>query len=143
MSTRQKRRLPSSSCHVFGADPYLHPELGEFDGFKLATSHRSLYSAIFHAHPRWIGERRFLRDATRALGLGDEIGSLEPGKRADLILLDSNSPHLTPLYDPCSHLVYAAGRGDVSTVMIDGRLVMRDRQLLTVDEGRTIEDVRE
>ncbi|MCP3997338.1 MAG: S-adenosylhomocysteine deaminase, partial [bacterium] len=64
-------------------------------------------------------------------------------KRADLILLDSNSPHLTPLYDPCSHLVYAAGRGDVSTVMIHGRLVMRDRQLLTVDEGRTIEDVRE
>ncbi|MCP3997599.1 MAG: amidohydrolase family protein, partial [bacterium] len=83
------------------------------------------------------------RDAARALGLGGEIGSLEPGKRADLILLDSGRPHLTPLYDVYSHLVYAAGRADVSTVMIHGRIVMRDRELLSVDEGRAIEDVRE
>lgn len=79
----------------------------------------------------------------RALGLDDEIGSLEPGKRADLILLDLDRPHLTPLYDVYSHLVYAAGRADVSTVMVHGRIVMRDRELLTVDETRAIEGVRE
>ena len=83
------------------------------------------------------------RDAASALGLGDEIGTLEPGKRADLILIDADRTHLTPLYDVYSHLIYAAGRADVETVMIHGRVVMRDRELLSVDEGRAIEDVRE
>ncbi len=100
-----------------------------------------------HRDPSLLCAREVLhwatRDAARALSLGDEIGSLEPGKRADLILIDADRPHLTPLYDPYSHLVYATGRGDVSTVMIHGRVVLRDRELLTVDEGRAIEDVRE
>ncbi len=74
-------------------------------------------------------------DAAQALGLGDKIGSVRPGKEADLILIDLNRPHLTPRYDIYSHLVYAVGRDDVSTVLIQGRPVMRNHQLLTVDEA--------
>lgn len=76
------------------------------------------------------------RDAGRALG--QPVGSLEPGKRADLIVIDRARPHLTPLYDVYSHLVYAVGRGDVRTVLIHGRVVMRDRRLLTVDEDDAV-----
>ncbi|MBN2124259.1 MAG: amidohydrolase [Deltaproteobacteria bacterium] len=72
-------------------------------------------------------------DGARALGLGAVTGSLTEGKRADLILVDTRKPHLTPLYDPYSHLVYAARGSDVSHAFINGRLVMEDRRLLTLD----------
>jgi 5-methylthioadenosine/S-adenosylhomocysteine deaminase len=81
-------------------------------------------------------------DAARALGLGDRVGSLEVGKRADIIIIDLNRPHLVPLYDVYSHLVYAVGRDDVSTVLINGQVVMRNRQLLTTDEQATMAEVR-
>ena len=51
-------------------------------------------------------------EGARALGLADRIGSLEPGKEADLIVIDTRQPHLTPLYHPASHLVYSARGGD-------------------------------
>ncbi len=79
----------------------------------------------------------------RALGLGDLIGSLEVGKRADLILLDLDRLHLTPSYDIYSHLVYAADKADVRTVFINGRMVMRDGVLLTLDEEAVKARVRE
>ncbi len=82
-------------------------------------------------------------EAARALGLGDRIGSLEIGKRADIILVDLDHPHLVPLHDPYSLMVYAVGREDVSTVLIDGRVVVRDRCLLTLDLTRTIGSVRD
>ena len=69
-----------------------------------------------------------------ALNLEDKIGSLEAGKRADVILVDFDQPHLTPLYDVYSHLVYAVNEADVRTVLINGQIVMRDRELLTLDE---------
>ena len=72
----------------------------------------------------------------------DEIGSLEPGKRADLIVLNLDRPHLTPMFDVYSHLVYAAGRDDVETVVIHGRTVMRDRTLTTLDEAGVMAEVR-
>lgn len=68
-----------------------------------------------------------------ALGLEREIGSLEPGKKADIIMIDTRQPHLTPMYNPCSHVVYAARGQDVRHVIIDGRMVMEDRRLLTMD----------
>lgn len=73
--------------------------------------------------------------SARALNLADKIGSLETGKRADIILVDFNQPHLTPLYNIYSHLVYSAHMADVQTVLINGRLVMHNRQLLTLDEA--------
>jgi 5-methylthioadenosine/S-adenosylhomocysteine deaminase len=71
----------------------------------------------------------------RALNLGEVTGSLMPGKDADLIIIELNQPHLTPLYDPYSHLVYAAGAADVQQVMVQGRWLMRHRRLLTLDWG--------
>lgn len=78
-----------------------------------------------------------------ALGLSQVLGSLEPGKKADLIVIDLNQPHLTPMYEPCSHLVYAARGADVRDVIIDGRIVLRERQLLAVDEQEVMIKVRE
>ena len=69
----------------------------------------------------------------RALGLADRIGSLEPGKRADIVLVDATGAHMTPLHDPYAALVYAAHAGDVRTVVVDGRIVVEDRRLLTAD----------
>ncbi|HSO67374.1 MAG TPA: amidohydrolase, partial [Desulfatirhabdiaceae bacterium] len=72
-------------------------------------------------------------EGARALGLSDRIGSIETGKKADLIIVDMNKPHLTPMYNPYSHLVYAANGADVSHSLINGKLVMENRRLLTMD----------
>ncbi|HSB11946.1 MAG TPA: 5'-deoxyadenosine deaminase [Blastocatellia bacterium] len=81
--------------------------------------------------------RTMLRMATiggaRALGLDSEIGSIELGKRADLVLLNLQELHTTPHPDPISTIVYAAEASDVETVIIDGRVVMRGRELTTMD----------
>ncbi len=69
----------------------------------------------------------------RALGMEDRFGSLEPGKRADLIVVGLGAPRLHPLYDEVSQLVYAAKGADVRHSVIEGRVVMRDRKLLTLD----------
>ena len=70
----------------------------------------------------------------RVLGAENEIGGLEPGKKADLIVLDLNQPHLTPLYNIPSHLVYAARGADVVHSVINGKVVMQGRELKTIDE---------
>jgi 5-methylthioadenosine/S-adenosylhomocysteine deaminase len=70
----------------------------------------------------------------RAIHLDKEIGSLEAGKRADLIIVGLNGSHQTPLYNVYSHMVYATKASDVETVMINGRLVMQNRRVLTIDE---------
>ncbi len=82
-------------------------------------------------------------EAAEALGIGDRFGSIESGKFADLILIDLRSTHLVPMYDVFSHLVYAVGREDISTVIIHGRVVMRERELLTIDEAETVAHTRE
>jgi len=68
------------------------------------------------------------------LGAQSQLGSLEPGKKADMIVLDMDQPHLTPVYNPISHLVYAARGSDVIHSVINGQVVMRDRCLTTLDE---------
>jgi 5-methylthioadenosine/S-adenosylhomocysteine deaminase len=76
------------------------------------------------------------------LGAEAEIGSIAVGKKADLIMLDMDQPHLTPVYNPVSHLVYAAGGGDVLHSIINGQVVMRDRQLTTLDETAIITEMQ-
>jgi 5-methylthioadenosine/S-adenosylhomocysteine deaminase len=82
--------------------------------------------------------RQVLRMATirgaQALGLGDRIGSLEVGKQADLIMIDAARPHLAPRHDPVALLVYSAQAADVCTVLVNGRFLLEDRQLKTLDE---------
>jgi 5-methylthioadenosine/S-adenosylhomocysteine deaminase len=79
----------------------------------------------------------------RVLGLEKEIGSLEVGKKADIIILDLNRPHLQPVYNIVSQLVYSAVGADVRDVIIDGKLVMHDRQLLTLDEETILQKAQE
>jgi 5-methylthioadenosine/S-adenosylhomocysteine deaminase len=73
------------------------------------------------------------REGARVLGLGGVTGALAPGLAADLIVVALDRPHLTPLYDPCSHLVYAARSADVRHVMVAGRWLLSDRRLTTLD----------
>ena len=87
--------------------------------------------------PTLISAESAIRMATiegaRALGMEREIGSIELGKQADLILIDTRQPHLTPMHHPASTVVYAAGGADVATVLVAGRPLVRDRRLLTVE----------
>jgi len=79
----------------------------------------------------------------RVLGMEKEIGSLEVGKKADVIILDLNKPHLQPVYNIVSHLVYSATGADVRDVIIDGKVIMENRKLLTLDEGEILERMGE
>ncbi|HEX4931553.1 MAG TPA: amidohydrolase family protein [Gemmatimonadaceae bacterium] len=77
-------------------------------------------------------------DAAKALGLEKEVGSLEAGKKGDVILLDWSRPHLVPRNMPLYRVAYFANGNDVSTVLVNGRILMRDRRVLTVDEATVI-----
>jgi 5-methylthioadenosine/S-adenosylhomocysteine deaminase len=92
--------------------------------------------------PEVLPARRVLRMATidgaRALGLDAEIGSLEVGKRADVAVVSLSGLHTSPESEIVSSLVYAAEASDVRSVVIDGRVVMQDRVLLTIDERQTV-----
>jgi len=100
---------------------------------------------VFGGDPTALPARQVVRMATiegaRAIGLGDVTGSLEPGKLADLIVLDTAQPHLTPMYRPASHLVYAVRGRDVSHVWVGGRQVVADGNLLTVDLAALMQSV--
>ncbi len=93
---------------------------------------------VFSGDPKVVSAEDVFEMATirgaRALHLDREIGSLETGKRADIVLVDLDSIHQTPLYNVFSNLVYATKTSDVSTVVINGKIVMRDRRLLTLNE---------
>jgi 5-methylthioadenosine/S-adenosylhomocysteine deaminase len=77
-------------------------------------------------------------NGARALGLEREIGSIEPGKSADLVALDLRDAHTRPLYHPVSQLVYAAGRHQVRQVWIQGRQVIRDGAPTSLDPAAVI-----
>lgn len=82
-------------------------------------------------------------EGAKTLGMEHSIGSIEEGKSADIIIIDTKKPHLTPLYNHYSQLVYSASGADVSTSIINGRIVMENKQLLTIDLPDVMERVRE
>lgn len=82
-------------------------------------------------------------NGARAVGWQDRIGSLEPGKRADFVVFDLDRPHLTPAPNPLSALVCAGTGKDVHMVVIDGKVVVQDGQVLTLDQGRILAEARE
>jgi len=92
---------------------------------------------VFRMDPIVMDAKTVLKMATvggaGALNLADRIGSVETGKCADIILVDTRKPHLTPLYNCYSHLVYAANGADVSTVIINGKVVLKERRFLDLD----------
>lgn len=93
----------------------------------------------YNMDPTVMGAETVVNAATiggaTVLGAEKDIGSLEPGKKADLIVIDLNQPHLTPLYNPASHLVYAARGSDVIHSVINGKIVMQNRRLTMLDEA--------
>ncbi|MGA3092298.1 MAG: amidohydrolase [Terriglobales bacterium] len=82
-------------------------------------------------------------EGARALHMEKQIGSLEPGKKADLVLISLDEPNAVPMYDVYAQIAYSLKASDVETVMIGGRLVLRDHQLLTVDEPAALAKARE
>ncbi|HIE24323.1 MAG TPA: amidohydrolase [Candidatus Korarchaeota archaeon] len=101
---------------------------------------------LVERNPRAITAWDVLRMATingaRALGLEKEIGSIEVGKKADIVLIRARVPHLTPLHNIPSLLVYSANGGDVDTVIVDGRVLMRERKVMTLDEFQIIKKLQ-
>ncbi|MFZ5569548.1 MAG: amidohydrolase family protein [Thermodesulfobacteriota bacterium] len=97
--------------------------------------------------PTLLSAREVLTMATsggaEAIGLNREIGSLEVGKQADLIVIDTQKPHLVPMYHPVSHLVYAARGSDVRDVFVAGKPLVRNRSLLTIDSADLFRRVSE
>ena len=79
----------------------------------------------------------------RVLGLDRDIGTIEVGKKADIIVVDLKSPHMVPLYHPMSTLVYSASGGDVKDVIVDGRILMKDRVMTHMDREEIMAKVRE
>ncbi|MGH9823070.1 MAG: amidohydrolase family protein, partial [Blastocatellia bacterium] len=92
------------------------------------------------ALPASVALRMATIEGARALGLDSEIGSIEPGKRADLQIVSLNDAHTIPHPDIVSAIVYSANPADVSTVIIDGKLVMRDRNILSFNEDEVLTD---
>lgn len=108
------------------------------------------FTALIHKQHRWdpkiVPAQTVFDFATingaKALGLENEIGSLEIGKSADVVLVDLNTAHLTPCHDPISQLVYAANGSDVTTTIVNGDLLYHENHVLTVNEQEVINEAR-
>lgn len=120
--------------------PASNNSLDMFESMKIAT----LLQKITYEDPTALPARKVLRmatlDAAKALGLERLVGSIEAGKRADLILVDFKKPHLTPVHDLHANLVYSARGSDVDTVIVDGKILMENREVKTLDEGEVIQE---
>jgi len=117
-------------------------DMDMFEAMRVA----SLLHKLQTADPRALGAATALEMATmggaRALGMDRLIGSLERGKRADLIVVETRSARQTPLYDPVSHLVYTTRGDDVRHTVVHGRVLMRDRKVLTIDTAAVLAEAR-
>jgi 5-methylthioadenosine/S-adenosylhomocysteine deaminase len=115
-------------------------DLDMFEAMRQAAFLHKLQSKDPRAVPAATALEMATLGGARALGMADRIGSLEPGKRADLIVVGKARARQTPRYDPISHLVYATRGDDVVTTIVNGRVLMRDRKLLTLDEPAVLRD---
>jgi 5-methylthioadenosine/S-adenosylhomocysteine deaminase len=117
-------------------------DLDMFEAMRMA----SLLHKLQTFDPQAVSAKTALEMATirgaRALGMDKQIGSLEPGKRADIIVVSMNSARQTPMYDPLSHLVYVTHGDDVQTTIVNGAVLMRNRKVLTLDEAAVLKEAR-
>lgn len=81
-------------------------------------------------------------EGAKVLGMEDEIGTLEPGKKADMIFIKTDKLHLCPENDVCANLVYSANGADIESVMIDGKIIMQNRKMVNLDEKEVIRQVK-
>ncbi len=116
------------------------------DMFQEMDTAAKLHKVVHH-DPTVMDARTVVRMATcdgaKALCLDTTVGALTPGMKADIIIINLNRPHLTPLYNEYSHIVYAVNGSDVDTVLINGKVIMKNRTLLTIDENDILEMVKE
>jgi 5-methylthioadenosine/S-adenosylhomocysteine deaminase len=117
-------------------------DLDMFEAMRVAALLHKLQSNDPRAIPAPVALEMATIGGARALGLGDRLGSLEAGKRADLIVVSMSSARQTPMYDAVSHLVYATRGDDVRTTIVNGRVLMRDRKVLTLDEAAVLTEAR-
>ncbi|MFD0314297.1 amidohydrolase [Streptomyces flavalbus] len=107
----------------------------------------SLVQKSVEGDPRWLTARQALHHATvqsaRAVGLGDSVGRIAPGRRADLVLVDLSGPHTQPVHDLAATLVHSARAADVRTTVVDGRVLMHDRELRTLDVPAIVRELEE
>ncbi len=105
-----------------------------FQSMKVAA----LLQKLYYRDPKVLPAQKVLEMATidgaKTLGLEKTVGSLEVGKKADLILLDFKKPHLTPIHDFYANIVYSAYGNDVDTVIVDGRILMENKEVKTLEE---------
>lgn len=117
-------------------------DLDMFAVMRLAAN----LARLVHHDPAAISAEDVVRSATidgaRAVGLGERIGSLEVGKEADVVVVDTNAVHLTPIHDPYTALVYAAGRSDVRDVFVAGEHVINNRQSTRMDAAEVMAAAR-
>jgi 5-methylthioadenosine/S-adenosylhomocysteine deaminase len=106
----------------------------------------SLVAKIREGNPTVVSAGETLGMATiggaRALRLEKDIGSIEIGKKADIITIDLKRPHLTPVHNVISHLVYAANGSDVDTTIVDGKVLMQGRKVLVLDEDKVLDQAQ-
>ena len=117
-------------------------DLDMFEAMRQAAFLHKLETRDPKAIPAPVALEMATLGGARALGLDRQIGSLEPGKRADLIVVGMDRARQTPLYDVISQLVYATHGDDVTTTIVNGRVLMRDRRVLTLDEGTVLAEAR-
>ncbi len=107
----------------------------------------ALLHKVNNFDPTAISAREVVKMATsggaKVIGLENEIGSLEVGKKADIITINLNKPHLTPIYDPYSHLVYCVDGADVENVIVNGKVIMKNREVKTLDEEKILKQAGE
>jgi 5-methylthioadenosine/S-adenosylhomocysteine deaminase len=117
-------------------------DLDMFEAMRIA----SLLHKLQSGDPRAVGAATALEMATirgaRALGLETQIGSLEAGKRADLIVVSTSAARQVPMFDPVSHLVYVTRGDDVRTTIVHGRVLMRDGHVQTLNEAAVVKEAR-
>jgi len=117
-------------------------DLDMFEAMRQAAMLHKLATKDPQAVPAQTALEMATLGGARALGLEKKIGSLEAGKRADLIVVSMKGARQTPMYNPVSHLVYVAHGDDVQTTVVNGRVLMRDRKVLTLDEASVLADAR-
>jgi 5-methylthioadenosine/S-adenosylhomocysteine deaminase len=117
-------------------------DLDMFEAMRQAAFLAKLQTSDPRAVPARLALQMATIDGARALGMERTIGSLEAGKRADMIAVSMIAPRQTPMYDPLSHLVYVTRGDDVRTTIVNGRILMRERKVLTLDEARVLSEAR-
>jgi len=117
-------------------------DLDMFEAMRQAAFLQKLETMDPRALPATTAVEMATIAGARALGMDREIGSLEPGKRADIITVSMTGARQTPMYNPISHLVYVSKGDDVQNTIVNGRVLMRDRKVTTLDEASVLADAR-